>query len=51
MINPKYVGAWNGKGAALDDLKRYEEAIASYDKALEIDNRVLLKQRLYFLDQ
>ncbi|MGB5595240.1 MAG: tetratricopeptide repeat protein, partial [Crocosphaera sp.] len=28
--------AWYNRGIALDDLGRYEEAIASYDKALEI---------------
>jgi tetratricopeptide (TPR) repeat protein len=28
--------AWNNRGNALDDLGRGEEAIASYDKALEI---------------
>jgi tetratricopeptide (TPR) repeat protein len=29
--------AWNNKGAALDDLNKSDEAIQSYNKAIEID--------------
>jgi len=29
--------AWNGKGNALAYLKKYEQAIECYDKAIEID--------------
>ncbi len=29
--------AWSNKGAALDDLKRYEEALVAYDRALALD--------------
>ena len=36
-INPKDGGVWNNKGIALDNLKRYEEAIECYDKAIEIN--------------
>ncbi len=28
---------WNGKGLALYDLKRYDEALAAYDRALALD--------------
>ena len=33
---PDYHEAWNYRGYALDNLGRWEEAIASLDKALEI---------------
>ncbi len=36
-INPQYDSAWNNRGIALDDLGRKEEAIASYDRALELN--------------
>ncbi len=29
--------AWTGKGTALQQLERYEEALAAYDRALELD--------------
>jgi tetratricopeptide (TPR) repeat protein len=32
----KILSAWNNRGIALYDLGRYEEAVASYDKAIEI---------------
>jgi tetratricopeptide (TPR) repeat protein len=35
-IKPNYHEAWFNRGIALDNLGRWEEAIASYDKALEI---------------
>ncbi|MEG3841916.1 tetratricopeptide repeat protein, partial [Microcoleus sp. herbarium14] len=35
-IDPKFHYAWNGLGATLGDLDRNSEAIAAYDKALEI---------------
>jgi tetratricopeptide (TPR) repeat protein len=31
------VSAWNNKGIALSRLKRFEDAIACYDKAIELD--------------
>ncbi len=30
--------AWNTKGAALDDLNKSDEAIQTYNKAIEIDH-------------
>ena len=33
---PDYAKAWNGRGRALQNLKRFEEALASYDKALAL---------------
>ncbi len=35
--DPKSAGAWTGKGTALQQLERYEEALAAYDRALELD--------------
>ncbi len=35
-IKPDAPYAWNGKGNALDKLKRYDEAIVAYDKALKL---------------
>jgi tetratricopeptide (TPR) repeat protein len=29
--------AWSNKGAALDDLNKYDEAIQAYDKVIEVD--------------
>ena len=36
-IYPDDKRTYNNKGNALKELERYEEAIAAYDKALEID--------------
>jgi tetratricopeptide (TPR) repeat protein len=36
VLKPDFPGAWNLRGLELVILKRYEEAIASFDKALEI---------------
>jgi len=36
-IDPKFKGAWGGKGMVLTTLKMHEGAIECYDKALEID--------------
>jgi tetratricopeptide (TPR) repeat protein len=33
-LKPDLHEAWNNRGNALNDLGRWEEAIASYDKAL-----------------
>lgn len=33
----KSAKAWAGKGTALQQLERYEEALAAYDRALELD--------------
>ena len=35
-LNPDFHEAWNSRGIALRDLGRYEEALACYDKAIEI---------------
>ncbi len=35
-LKPDFPGAWNLKGLEFVILKRYEDAIASFDKALEI---------------
>ena len=34
--DPKSAAAWTGKGTALQQLERYEEALAAYDRALEL---------------
>ncbi|HQN30615.1 MAG TPA: tetratricopeptide repeat protein, partial [Methanothrix soehngenii] len=36
-INPQYAMAWIGKGNALDDQGKHNEAIQAYDKAIEIN--------------
>ncbi|MGB9869822.1 tetratricopeptide repeat protein, partial [Methanothermobacter sp.] len=36
-INPKYAEAWNNKGAALKELKRYKEALKCYEKVTQLD--------------
>jgi tetratricopeptide (TPR) repeat protein len=38
-IDPDYEDAWYRRGLTLTGLKRYEEAIASYDKAIECAER------------
>ncbi|MFE4107263.1 tetratricopeptide repeat protein [Almyronema epifaneia] len=35
QFDPEYEDAWYRRGLALTELQRYEEAIASYDKAIE----------------
>jgi tetratricopeptide (TPR) repeat protein len=35
--DPKSAKAWTGKGTSLQQLERYEEALAAYDRALELD--------------
>ncbi|MGD1714055.1 tetratricopeptide repeat protein, partial [Dapis sp. BLCC M172] len=35
-MNPNYHKYWKNKGDALENLERYEEAIAAYEKAIEI---------------
>ncbi|NQV39129.1 MAG: tetratricopeptide repeat protein, partial [Nitrosopumilus sp.] len=35
--DPNDADVWNNKGDSLDSLGKYEEAITSYDKAIEID--------------
>jgi len=35
-IDPKYASAYNGRGIAYKNLKRYEEAIADYTRAIDI---------------
>lgn len=35
-LKPDFAGAWNLKGLEYVVLKRYEDAIASFDRALEI---------------
>ena len=36
-INPQSAEAWNNKGNSLDNLGRYEEALAAYDKVIGIN--------------
>jgi len=36
QLKPDFAEAWNNRGNALHDLKRYEEAITHYDKALSL---------------
>ncbi len=36
-INPKFVEAWFNKGDTLRDLRKYEEAMVCFDKALEVN--------------
>ena len=38
-VGPKTVRLWNNKGASLDALGRYEEAIDCFDQALHVDPR------------
>jgi tetratricopeptide (TPR) repeat protein len=40
-FKPDYHEAWNNRGSVLGYLGRFEEAIASYDKALEINPHIL----------
>ena len=35
--NTRNADVWNNKGRSLAELRKYEEAISSYDKALEIE--------------
>jgi|GEM_PF-4529823 len=42
MYVMRYAPAWNNKGNALGNLGRNEEALKSYDKALEIDPKYAL---------
>ncbi len=35
-LNPNHFGAWNGLGLCLYNIGRYDEAIASFQKALQI---------------
>ena len=36
QLKPNYAEAWGNRGNALQDLKRYEEALASHERALEL---------------
>jgi tetratricopeptide (TPR) repeat protein len=38
-LNPHYTEAWYNKGSALDELGRYEEALAAYDHAVDINSQ------------
>jgi len=43
--DPKSAKAWTGKGTALQQLERYEDALAAYDRALELDPGDEIAQR------
>lgn len=43
--DPKSAKAWTGKGIALQQLERYEEALAAYDRALDLDPEDELAKR------
>jgi tetratricopeptide (TPR) repeat protein len=49
----KQAVAYNNKGVALDNLKRYEEAIAAYDQAIRLDpnNDVAYNNKGYALNE
>ena len=34
---PEFASPWNGKGNVLDEQKRYDEALAAYEKAITLD--------------
>ena len=36
-MNPYYASAYNSKAISLDNLKRHQEALECYEKALELD--------------
>ena len=36
-LDPNFASAYNGKGNALSDLKRYQEALAAYEQAIRLD--------------
>lgn len=40
-LHPTYAVAWYERGRALESLKKFDEAIASYDKAIESDSKYL----------
>ena len=37
QINPNYAASYSNRGIALQDLRRYDEALLSYDKAISIN--------------
>jgi tetratricopeptide (TPR) repeat protein len=42
MMKPSAYGAdysWNGKGYALSNLRKFEQAIECYDKALDLNSK------------
>ena len=39
-VDPEFAYAWCGKGNALNNLGRYDEAIRCYDRALEVDPKM-----------
>jgi tetratricopeptide (TPR) repeat protein len=51
-INPNHVYAWSNKGISLNELQRFNEAIACYDKALEIspNHAIAWSNKRKFLD-
>jgi len=36
-LDPQFAYPWNGKGNVLEDLKRYDEALAAFEKAIALD--------------
>src|SRR5919202_87068 len=45
-IEPTFYPAWRGRGSALNQLKRYKEAVESYDKAIQLNPKDLTLQQV-----
>jgi tetratricopeptide (TPR) repeat protein len=46
QIEPTFYPAWRGRGSALSKLKRYKEAVQSYNRAIQLNpNDLTLQQR------
>lgn len=45
-IEPTFYPAWRGRGSALNQLKRYKEAVESYDKAIQLNPKDVTLQQV-----